>query len=83
MRVVVIGGVGGLTAPGRLAAFGHRAALRSARRGGWPGVRRRRRWTRSTAACILLDRPGLEWAFERLGIDVAALDLEPMHQLCE
>jgi phytoene dehydrogenase-like protein len=86
MRVVVIGGgVGGLTAAGRLAAFGHRVILCEARAevGGLASGLEAGGLSFDGGPYILLDRPGLEWAFERLGIDVAALDLEPMHQLYE
>ena len=82
MRVVGVGGVGGLTTPERLAAFGHRAALRSARRRLASGV--------DAAGGLSFDgglyhsrSTGPRVAFERLGIDVAELGLEPMHQLCE
>jgi phytoene dehydrogenase-like protein len=30
---------------------------------------------------ILLDRPGLEWAFEKIGIDSTLLDLQPVSHL--
>jgi phytoene dehydrogenase-like protein len=86
MRVVVIGGgVGGLTAAGRLAAFGHRVLLCEARAevGGLASGVDAGGLSFDGGPYILLDRPGLEWAFERLGIDVAELGLEPMHQLYE
>jgi phytoene dehydrogenase-like protein len=86
MRVVVIGGgVGGLTAAGRLAAFGHRVLLCEARAevGGLASGLDAGGLSFDGGPYILLDRPGLEWAFERLGMDVAGLDLEPVHQLYE
>jgi phytoene dehydrogenase-like protein len=86
MKVVVIGGgVGGLAAAGRLAAFGHRVLLWEARAevGGLASGLDAGGMSFDGGPYILLDRPGLEWGFERLGIDVAALDLEPVQQLYE
>ena len=84
MTVVVIGGgVGGLTAAARLAAFGHRVLLLEARSqlGGLAsGFTAGGLWF-DGGPYILLDRPGLEWAFERIGIDSAVLDLQPVPHL--
>ncbi len=84
MTVVVIGGgVGGLTAAARLAAFGHRVLLLEARSelGGLAsGFTAGGLWF-DGGPYILLDRPGLEWAFERIGIDAVVLDLQPVPHL--
>ena len=86
MRVVVIGaGVGGLTAAARLAALGHRVLLCEARAeaGGLASGITAGGLPFDGGPYILLDKPGLEWAFDRLGIDIAALDLQPVQQLYE
>jgi phytoene dehydrogenase-like protein len=84
MRVVVIGGgVGGLTAAARLAALGHDVRLLEARSqvGGLAsGFTAGGLWF-DGGPYILLDRPGLEWAFERIGIDSAVLDLRSVPHL--
>jgi len=86
VKVVVIGaGVGGLTAAARLAALGHRVVLCEARAeaGGLASGVTAGGLTFDGGPYILLDKPGLEWAFDRLGIDIAALDLQPVQQLYE
>jgi phytoene dehydrogenase-like protein len=86
MRVAVIGGgVGGLTAAIRLSIQGHDVHLFEAREevGGLAsGFERDGVWF-DGGPYILLDRPGLEWAFEQIGFDVAALALQPADDLYE
>ncbi len=86
MRVAVIGGgVGGLTAATRLAILGHDVQLFEAREevGGLAsGFQRDGVWF-DGGPYILLDRPGLEWALEQLGLDVSTLDLHPADDLYE
>jgi phytoene dehydrogenase-like protein len=81
--VVVGGGVGGLVAAARLAARGHRVRLFEARQdtGGLASRVCAGGLTFDGGPYILLDRPGLEWAFEKIALDVAALDLEPITHL--
>jgi phytoene dehydrogenase-like protein len=86
MNVVVIGGgVGGLTAAARLASLGHRVQLFEARSdvGGLASGLTAGGVSFDGGPYILLDRPGLEWAFERIDADIAALDLQPASQLYE
>ena len=86
MRVAVIGGgVGGLTAATRLAMLGHKVQIFEAREdvGGLAsGFQRDGVWF-DGGPYILLDRPGLEWALEQIGVDVGALDLAPAEDLYE
>ena len=78
MKVAIVGGgVGGLAAAIRLANRGHRVQIFEARDavGGLAsGFEAGGTWF-DGGPYIVLDRPGLEWAFERLGTDIAALDL--------
>ena len=78
MKVMIIGGgVGGLAAAIRLANRGHRVTIFEARDdvGGLAsGFEKDGVWF-DGGPYIVLDRPGLEWAFEKLGLDIAALDL--------
>ena len=86
MKVVVIGGgVGGLTAAARLTALGHRVQLCEAREeaGGLASGLTAGGVSFDGGPYILLDRPGLGWAFERVGVDIAALDLQPVPALYE
>ena len=84
-RVVIVGaGMGGLTAALRLAQLGHRVQVLEARSspGGLAsGVEHAGLWF-DGGPYILLDRPGLEWVFERFG---ARLDdeipLDPVEEL--
>jgi phytoene dehydrogenase-like protein len=70
-HVVVIGaGMGGLTAAIRLAQAGRRVTVMEARNqvGGLASGARYDGFDFDAGPYILLDRPGLEWAFERLQI---------------
>ena len=86
MRVAVIGGgVGGLTAATRLAMLGHKVQIFEARDdvGGLAsGFQREGVWF-DGGPYILLDRPGLEWALERIGLDVGPLNLKACEDLYE
>jgi phytoene dehydrogenase-like protein len=78
MKVAIIGGgVGGLAAATRLAMLGHRVQIFEARDdvGGLAsGLQAGGVWF-DGGPYIVLDRPGLEWALEKLGLDIASLDL--------
>jgi phytoene desaturase len=81
MKVGIVGGgVGGLAAATRLAMLGHRVQIFEARDdvGGLAsGFQAGGAWF-DGGPYIVLDRPGLEWALEKLGLDVAALRLQPV-----
>jgi len=84
MNVVVIGGgVGGLSAAIRLSMLGHRVQLLEARSrpGGLASNFQSNGLSFDGGPYILLDRPGLDWSFEKLGIDISALDLIPVRDL--
>jgi len=86
MRVVVIGGgVGGLAAAARLAVLGHRVQVFEAREeaGGLASGLERAGLGFDGGPYILLDRPGLEWALERIGLDITSLTLIPADELYE
>ena len=78
MKVAIIGGgVGGLAAATRLAIHGHRVQIFEARDdvGGLAsGFEAGGAWF-DGGPYIVLDRPGLEWAFEKIGLDISALRL--------
>lgn len=80
MKVAIVGGgVGGLAAGARLAMLGHRVQIFEARDdvGGLAsGFQAGGTWF-DGGPYIVLDRPGLEWALEKLGLDVGALQLQP------
>jgi phytoene dehydrogenase-like protein len=80
MKVAIVGGgVGGLAAAARLAMLGHRVQIFEARDdvGGLAsGFQAGGAWF-DGGPYIVLDRPGLEWALEKLGLDVGALRLQP------
>ncbi|HLJ28215.1 MAG TPA: FAD-dependent oxidoreductase [Candidatus Angelobacter sp.] len=72
-KIVVIGaGMGGLTAATRLAQLGHRVTLLEARDvpGGLASGFDQSGFHFDAGPYILLDLPGLQWAFQALGIDV-------------
>jgi phytoene dehydrogenase-like protein len=83
--VVIGGGVGGLTAATRLAVLGHRVQLLEARSdvGGLASEVSAGGLAFDGGPYILLDKPGLEWAFERINADIATLDLRPVSHLYE
>src|SRR5262245_53615879 len=71
--VVVIGaGVGGLTASIRLARLGYRVIVAEARRrpGGLASGFTVEGFAFDAGPYILLDRPGLEWAFRAVGLEL-------------
>ncbi len=78
-RVIVVGGgMGGLSAATRLARGSHEVTLLEARTtlGGLASSTVFEGRSFDTGPYILLDRPGLEWAFAELGLDLdRALDL--------
>ena len=81
MKVAIVGGgVGGLAAALRLAMLGHRVQIFEARDdvGGLAsGFQKDGVWF-DGGPYVVLDCPGLEWAFEKLGMDVGALRLARM-----
>ena len=84
MKVAVIGGgVGGLAAATRLAILGHQVTIFEARDdvGGLAsGLQAGGLWF-DGGPYILLDRPGLEWALEKIGVDISALRLSALEHL--
>jgi len=74
-RIAIVGaGMGGLAAAVRLAQLGHTVTLFEARStpGGLASGLRAGGLSFDGGPYILLDRPGLEWAFSRLGLDLAS-----------
>ena len=74
MRVLVIGaGMGGLAAALRLRQRGHEVELIEGRNavGGLASGETHNDLAFDAGPYILLDRPGLEWAFEKLGLDLS------------
>jgi phytoene dehydrogenase-like protein len=73
-RVVIIGaGMGGLTAAIRLARLGFHVRVIEARSeaGGLASGIEREGFSFDAGPYILLDRPGLEWAFQSLGLELS------------
>jgi len=74
MKIVVIigAGMGGLTGAIRLAQAGFNVQILEARNqsGGLAAGAQYEGFSFDAGPYILLDRPGLEWAFERLGLDL-------------
>ncbi len=88
-RIAVVGaGVGGLTASIRLAQLGYRVTVFEARAGAGglassfdlAGLRF------DFGPYILLDRPGLEWVFREVGLElsdeVTLLPIDPVYEVC-
>ena len=79
-RIVVVGaGMGGLTAAWRLAQLGHHVQLFEARPspGGLASGCEHGGFAFDAGPYIVLDRPGLQWAFDKLGVcvdDAVTLD---------
>lgn len=83
MRVAVVGaGIGGLSAALRLARRGHAVTVFEARPspGGLASALEAEGQRFDGGPYILLDRPGLEWAFESLGLGLEALGLRRLEE---
>ena len=83
-QVIIIGaGVGGLSAAIRLAHQGYRVQVLEAREqaGGLASGFAAGGFTFDAGPYILLDKPGLEWAFAQLGITPGALPLTPIESV--
>lgn len=85
-HVVIVGaGVGGLSAAVRLAGHGCRVTVIEARDrvGGLAAAVDLDGLRFDAGPYILLDRPGLEWAFDRLGIGIDPLELRRVEDVYE
>lgn len=87
-RIVIVGaGMGGLTAALRLVRHGFAAAVLEARpaAGGLAAGFEQDGFTFDAGPYVLLDRPGLEWAFRSLGLDPDQLltlrRLDPVYEV--
>ncbi|HEX5272160.1 MAG TPA: FAD-dependent oxidoreductase [Gemmataceae bacterium] len=87
-NVVIVGaGMGGLAAALRLARHGYRVTALEARltAGGLAAGFERDGFTFDAGPYILLDRPGLEWAFRAVGLDpdrlLALRRLDPVYEV--
>ncbi|MCI0605446.1 NAD(P)/FAD-dependent oxidoreductase [bacterium] len=86
-HIIVIGaGMGGLTAALRLRSAGYDVTILEARNsaGGLASGHQKGGLTFDSGPYILLDYPGLNWIFEKLGLDLSALNLkavDPVYQV--
>jgi phytoene dehydrogenase-like protein len=86
-RVIIIGaGMGGLTAALRLRTAGYDVTILEARNssGGLASGFHKDGYTFDSGPYILLDYPGLNWVFDKLGLDLSALNLnavDPVYQV--
>ncbi|WP_201987072.1 phytoene desaturase family protein [Hymenobacter rubidus] len=79
--ILIIGaGVGGLSAGIRLAKLGYRVQILEAREagGGLASGMQVGGFSFDAGPYILLDKPGLDWAFQQLGIPSESLKLKPI-----
>jgi phytoene dehydrogenase-like protein len=83
-NILIIGaGIGGLSAAIRLVSLGHKVRILEAREkaGGLASGFRAGDFIFDSGPYILLDKPGLQWAFERLDLDMDALKLIPIENI--
>ena len=85
-RVAVIGaGMGGLTAAIRLARTGFDVTIFEAANtaGGLARAFQTHEYVYDSGPYLLLDRPGLQWIYHTLGLDIADLQLKPVDPVYE